>query len=107
MQVINSHSRNDRFSLLLHREAAQAVVRDEALLQRAATTLRRWKLAQGSNAPHAWDEWLALIADGRPAVVRTMLSEDESATRLRQSSPFSVMVSPRRRWALLKEAKDD
>jgi len=35
MKTINSHARNDRFSLLLHREAAEAVARDEALLGRA------------------------------------------------------------------------
>lgn len=105
MRTINSHARNDRFSLLLHREAAEAVAHDEALLGRAEAILRRWKRSNGINACRDWDEWLLLIARGRSVVVQAMLSEDEHATRLRQSSPFSVLVSPRKRWALLKEAK--
>ena len=105
MRTINSHARNDRFSLLLHREAAEAVAHDEALLGRAEAILRRWKRSNGINACRDWDEWLSLIAHGQSVVVQTMLSEDEHATRLRQSSPFSVLVPPRKRWALLKEAK--
>ena len=105
MKTINSHARNDRFSLLLHREAAEAIAHDEALLGRAEAILWRWKRSNGINACRDWDEWLSLIARGRSVVVQTMLSEDEHAARLRQSSPFSVLVPPRKRWALLKEAR--
>jgi len=105
MKTINSHARNDRFSLLLHREAAEAVVHDEALLGRAEAILRHWKRSNGINACRDWDEWLSLIVQGRSVVVQAMVSEDEHATRLRQSSPFSVLVPPRKRWALLKEVK--
>ena len=105
MKTINSHARNDRFSLLLHREAAEALAHDEALLGRAEAILWRWKRSSGINACRDWDEWLSLIARGRSVVVQAMVSEDEHATRLRQSSPFSVLVPPRKRWALLKEAK--
>ncbi|OZB52252.1 MAG: hypothetical protein B7X43_04260 [Thiomonas sp. 15-63-373] len=107
MRAINSHARNDRFSLLLHREAAGAVARDEALLVRAEAILRSWKQSNGINACRDWDEWLSLIARGPSVVVQVMVSEDEYATRLRQSSPFSVLVPPRKRWALLKEAKHE
>lgn len=107
MRAINSHARNDRFSLLLHREAAGTVARDEALLGRAEAILRSWKQSNGINACRDWDEWLSLIARGQSVVVQVMVSEDEHATRLRQSSPFSVLVPPRKRWALLKEAKHE
>ncbi len=101
---MNAHARNDRFSLLLHREAAQELVHDERLLERARSILTAWKL-RNTSAPRDWDEWLRILDQGTEAVMQVMIEEDERSTRLRQSSPFSVLVPARRRWALLKEAR--
>lgn len=104
MRRMNSHARNDRFSLLLHREAARALQADASLLGRAHDILTAWK-RQNASAPTDWDEWLRIIEQGRPATIQTMIAEDERCTRLRQSSPFSTLVPARKRWALLKEAR--
>lgn len=102
--LMSAHVRNDRYSLLLHKEAARALAQDERLLDRARAILINWKL-RNASAPADWDEWLRILDQGPTAVVQVMLQEDERSMRLRQSSPFSVLVPARRRWALLKEAR--
>lgn len=105
----NPHQRQDHFSLLLHREAAAALVADERLFDRAEQILLRWKARHGMNAPRDWDVWLGILnaANGRAEAIKMMTSEDERATRLRQSSPFSTLVSQRRRLEILRGLRDD
>lgn len=100
---MNSHAHHDRFSLLLHREVASALHADASLLGKAHDIVTAWK-RHNPSAPTDWDEWLCIIEQGLPATIQTMVAEDERSTRLRQSSPFSVLVPARKRWALLKVA---
>jgi hypothetical protein len=107
MDDSNPHRFHDLFSSLLHREAAELIKRDNLLLEQAKNTLLRWKAMHGEQAVVDWDEWLDILAEGPDTVLATMTAPDERAMRLRQSSPFSCLVAPRRRWALLDEAKGE
>jgi hypothetical protein len=102
----NAHDRNERFSLLLHREVAQAIERDAGVLARGRRNILRWQAVHG-NSVQAWDEWLTLLDAGTDAVLKAILDVGEEATRLRQSSPFAGIIPNRRRWDLLKESHDE
>jgi hypothetical protein len=102
----NAHARNERFSLLLHREVAKTIERDAGVLARGRRNILRWQAAHGHSV-RAWDEWLALLDAGADAVRRAILDEGEEATRLRQSSPFAGIIPNQRRWELLKESRDE
>ena len=99
-----THERNDRYSLLLHRDLARLLRSDESLLARGRRNILRWQAMHGHSVP-AWDEWLRLIDSGADAVAKIMVDEGEEATRLRQSTPFAGIVPNRRRWELLKESR--
>jgi hypothetical protein len=107
MNNANPHRKNDLFSLLLHREAAELIRGNNLLIDQAKGTLYRWKAMHGEQAVSDWDEWLDIISAGPDRLLSTMTAPDEHATRLRQSSPFSCLISPRRRWALLNEASHE
>ena len=102
----NPHDRNERFSLLLHRELIRAIETDAGVLTRARRNILRWQALHG-HAVQAWDEWLKLLDSGVEAVLKAMLDEGEEGARLRQSSPFAGIISNRRRWELLKQSHDE
>jgi hypothetical protein len=102
----NPHGRNDRFSLLLHRELARTIQTDVGVLARGRRNIVRWQTAHGRSVP-AWDEWLRLLDAGAGAVLNAMLDEGEQGIRLRQSSPFAGIIPHRRRWELLKESHNE
>jgi hypothetical protein len=102
----NAHDRNDRFSLLLHRDLVRAIEKDPSVLARARRTIVRWQAAHGRSV-QAWDEWLKLLDAGAEAVLNAMLDEGGEGVRLRQSSPFAGIIPNRRRWELLKESYNE
>jgi hypothetical protein len=103
----NAHDRNERFSLLLHRELARALEIDPGgVLSRGRRNILRWQAAQGHTV-QAWDEWLKLLDAGAEAVRKIMLDEGQHGARLRQSSPFAGIIPNRRRWELLKQSHDE
>jgi hypothetical protein len=102
----NAHDRNERFSLLLHRELARAIETDAGVLARGRRNIVRWQAAHGRSV-QAWDEWLKLLDAGTDVILNAMLDEGEEGIRLRQSSPFAGIIPNRRRWELLKESHDE
>jgi len=102
----NPHNRNERFSLLLHRELARTIETDASVLARGRRNIVRWQATHGRSV-QAWDEWLTLLDAGADAVVSAMLDEGEVGTRLRQSSPFAGIIPNRRRWELLKQSHNE
>lgn len=75
------------------------------MLQAAAATLARWR---ATGSPHAWpylDAWRDLIAKGLEPCLAFATEESERATAMRQSSPFSGVLTPRERWRFLAEWK--
>jgi hypothetical protein len=97
---VRSHEWIDRRSLALHEAVAAKLEASPELLGVARSNLARW-LAHRQTA--ALREWQTLL-DERSVdqIVRLLRSDDETARRMRQSSPFAGVLSARERLAILQ-----
>jgi len=102
---MRTHADIDRRSLLLARAVAQRIDDDASRqgLERARQVCARWR-AQ-SDSP-AIQEWAAILAAPWEEVRPILLEESERGQRLRQSSPFCGVLTPRKRWQLYREFGD-
>lgn len=66
----------------------------------ARMTCARWMTTTPSPAAAEWND---LLAQPWEAVRALLLRDDEEGRRLRQSSPFSAVLSPKERWAIYRE----
>lgn len=97
------HGLSDRRSLVLHGAVAQRLREDPSLLERARERVEGWGRS-GSVHPDYVQAWRELLASGAGAVLAALEDESERGQALRQVSPFAGVLSPRERWALLREA---
>jgi hypothetical protein len=93
-----THAQIEERSILLHREIAQRVSENPALLDMARANLRRWVGRDGERL--YWTEWEKLLEDPVEEILAFMVSSTERARRLRQSSPFCGILTPRERWKI-------
>lgn len=93
----SDHRRLDARSLVLHALIAHKLARDPRLLDRARRNLDRWRAARGVE-PAALAEWRAILKRPWREVAALLVDPGEDATRLRQSSPFTgVLTATERR----------
>lgn len=98
---MKTHDLIDERSLALARAIVEAIDRDPARagLERARATCERWSL-QGP-AP-AVTEWTRILEREWEAIRALLLDPGEEGRRLRQSSPFCGILSPRERWEIYR-----
>lgn len=91
-------------SLQMHRKIAAMMERGpEAVIGKALRNLHRWISRQQGDAPEVYQEWLKRLTCMPPnKMAEFIVSESELATRMRQSSPFAGVLSPREVWAIKK-----
>ena len=95
--VYSDHQRLDARSLAMHCLVARKLLANPALIARASSTLARWRAQAADPVPSYFLEW-AHILKGSPGEIAAFLaSMREDATRLRQSSPFSNLLTPEER----------
>jgi len=94
----SDHKRIEERSLRLHEEIARRLQKDPQLLQIAKGNLVRW-IGRDGETP-AWREWSEILDGPLSRVLSVLLSPDERGARLRQSSPFCGILSPRERWKI-------
>lgn len=99
---MRTHQQIDARSLALHREVATKLRRDRALFERAQATLRRWRTTVSPSSQPYLIEWERLMDQGLEATLAVALDDSEHAAALRQSSPFTAVLTPRERFAFLK-----
>lgn len=100
MEPIDSdHRRLDERSLALHRLVAERVLADPALLDRARANVRRWQESRGSPS-FALAEWEQILSGPVGQVARFLVERSDKATRLRQSSPFTGILTEAERLAV-------
>ncbi len=92
----SDHLRLDGRSLAMHRLIVKRIRQNPALLDKARTTLAHWQTMHPEMVcNHEWADWLDRPLDETLAF---MVDESETATRLRQSSPFcGVLTNQERR----------
>jgi hypothetical protein len=102
---MSDHQRIDRQVAAMHRVIAQRLRSgDLTPLERARSNLKRWECQFGGVLPTAYVEWVAILDSGLDSVLRVLEGSDQDAVRIRSSSPFTGVLSPRERWEILRHA---
>ena len=83
----------DARSLAMHCLAATKIERDRTLLKRVKKTLEGWRSRYNDGVPPALEEWQDILQRPWPEIAAVITDPGERATRMRQSSPFSSVLS--------------
>lgn len=92
----NDHDRLDEIRLQTHLAIAAKIDADPALLDLPRRNIQRWTELHGYLHP-AYAEWLDVLDRPWPELRRLLVAQDENSKRLRQSTPFVGVLSPRER----------
>ena len=101
------HRAIDRRSLAFGRAIAANLIENPELANRARSNVARWLLTCSPRSRSTLLEWDAVLAGPTEEIVALLTSEDERATRLRQSNPFTGVLSNLERNAILREYRTD
>ena len=88
-------------------EYGKAIVKklghDHHLWQVPLETLKRWKAARNGELPPSLLEWETILSsEPRHRIMAILVGTDENSIRLRSSSPFTGILTPEERHAILK-----
>ena len=97
--IYSDHIRLDERSLALHRLVAPKVLANPALQDKARGNVRRWQESHGSPS-FAIAEWEQILSGPVDQVAKFLVDRSEKATRLRQSSPFTGILTEAERMAV-------
>ena len=96
-----SHQRLDQRSLAFHRLISERVRKQPRLLDIARDNVARWQKRPAAGSTYLV-EWERILASGMENSLSAATEESENGDRLRQSSPFAGLISPRERWEFLR-----
>jgi hypothetical protein len=77
----------------MHCLVARKIERDPRLLEVARRNLARWLRDRAGHAPRALLEWRDILAGPWPAIAARLTDPGEAGARLRQSSPFTGILT--------------
>jgi hypothetical protein len=86
-------------SLAMHRLIADKIRRDPALFEHVFSNLNRWKTLVSANTQPYLKKWERLANLGIEPCLAVATEDSERAATLRQSSPFSGILSHKERFA--------
>jgi len=92
---VSDHIRIDERSLALHGVIAEKLLQNPDLLQKGKENIKRWR-AQGVEVS-AFKEWEDIIDKGIEYTVAALKSNNEKYIRLRQSTPFTGILTTEER----------
>jgi len=88
----SDHGFRDVFSVTFHALAARKILDNPLLIEKARSTLERW-ISRQAPAPRALLEWRDILAGTPQQIAAVAMSLTEEATRLRSSSPLTVVLA--------------
>lgn len=80
----------------MHALIAEKIRRDPALLNKVKANLNRWR-KRSDDTPRWLDEWRRILERPWSEIAALITDPGETATRLRQSSPFAGVLTPKER----------
>jgi len=105
-QFCRMHSIREKQSLAMHQRIVERLMHDSnAVIGKALENLDRWAAnREAAGVPAVYQEWRNLLV-GKSAneIAQILLSQDENAVRLRQSSPFAGVLDAREVWRIKKD----
>ena len=87
----------DARSLAMHCMTAAKIEQDRVLLREVKKTFRGWCFRYKDGIPRALEEWRVLLKRPWAEVSSIITDPGERPSRLRQSSPFSTILSSKER----------
>ena len=105
MAAVDRHRIAEERSLALHRLVAERIAADPSLIERAVRRVEASR-ANGVLHPAYAEEWLRLLRGPLDSLRSLLVEDSERARALRQTSPFSFVVSPPERWRLWREVRE-
>lgn len=107
--AMDKQRRIEQRILAQHQIVAQQLrANPDNVLAHARANLARWKAKYEDEAQPAYlHEWETLLAGPLNRVEEVLTADSEDAKRLRSSSPFAGVVTPRERWSLYRRLDDD
>jgi hypothetical protein len=99
-KIYSDHQKLDARSLALHCLIAKKLLADPALIVQARNTLARWRAQAVEPVPIYFAEWGRILERIPEEIANFLVSTNEDATRLRQSSPFTNILTPDERALL-------
>jgi hypothetical protein len=99
---MNKHCYIDERSLAFDRLTAQKLLAEPALVNRGLANLERWLNTCSPSVRPVFLEWRSLLNGPLEVVIAILLSRDEYACRLRQSSPFAGLLTTAERTSIIK-----
>lgn len=101
---VSDHIRIEKRSIALHRAIADRIRTNPRLMEKARENLQKYldQFAQENRPlPKSLSEWQDILTNrSREAVLEFLVSSGETAGRLRQSSPFAGILTPKERWKI-------
>jgi hypothetical protein len=91
--VYSDHQRLDARSLALHCCIARKLLLDPSLVVQVKNTLERWREQTAPPVPKYFSEWAQILKKPVPEIAAFLASMSETAVRLRQSSPFTGVLT--------------
>lgn len=97
LPAYSDHQLLDARSLALHCKIAQKINKDHNLIQIPHKNLKRWRKNSQEQVPGYINEWENILEQPWTSVAAFITSFSERARRLRQSSPFAGVLTPKER----------
>lgn len=102
--AVSDHLRIEERSIALHRAVVKRILKNPELMDKARENLQKYleQFARDNRPlPKALSEWQDILKNqSLETVLEFLVSSDESAVRLRQSSPFAGILTPKERWKI-------
>jgi hypothetical protein len=102
MPSTNFHVEIDSRSLAMHRLIAERIRCEPTLFSVPVRNVERWAMMKPVEAKYL-KQWREILGAGMDEALRFAVEDSERATELRQSTPFAGVLTPRERWAFLKQ----
>ena len=99
---MRTHQEIDQRSLAMHRLVADKIRREPARFDAARATVARWRLTVCATTQPYLAEWEHLMQQGMDTCLAVAVEDSPHATALRQSSPFTRVLSNTERFEFLK-----
>jgi hypothetical protein len=93
----SDHPILDARSLAMHCKIARKIDANRALLEIPKRNLKRWRKAKSGPLPMYMDEWQQILDKPWHYIAALITSFSDEAVRLRQSSPFAGVLTPKER----------
>lgn len=97
------HARREIQSLEIHRRVARLLITEpQQVIAKAQHNLNSWlQLHRNTVLESIYQEWWCILDSRTPEEIASLIvSNEEDAVRLRQSSPFVGILSPQEIWSI-------